>query len=72
MLTHVAQKDHKDTEEKSCHFIHMMRNKVAGMDLDDVFNMHQMPMPYSYHSLCDLEKKGENTVHVLTSTTDTK
>lgn len=70
MLTHIAQKDHKHTEEESGHFIHMMRKKVAGMNPDDVFNMDQMP--YSYNSLCTLEKKGENTVHVLASNTDTK
>jgi hypothetical protein len=41
MSTHVAQKDHKETEEESHHFILMMRNKVAGMDPDYVVNMDQ-------------------------------
>jgi hypothetical protein len=41
--THVAQKDHKETEEESHHFILMMRDKVAvaGMDPDYVINMDQ-------------------------------
>ena len=59
-------------EEESQHFILMMRNKVMGMDLDYVINMDQTPIPYSYHSLCTLEKKGVRTVHVQSSTADTK
>jgi hypothetical protein len=50
----------------------MMRNKVTGMDLDHVINMDQTPIPYSYHSSRTLEKKGVRTVHVQSSTADTK
>jgi hypothetical protein len=50
----------------------MMMNKVAGMDLNDLINMDQMSIPYSYHSSCIPEDKGEKTVHVHASTTDTK
>jgi hypothetical protein len=39
LSTHVAQKDHKETEEESHHFILMIRNKVAGMDPDYVMNI---------------------------------
>ena len=42
--THIAQKDHKETEEESHHFILMMRNKVVGMDPDYVINMDQTPI----------------------------
>ena len=60
--SHVVQKDHMKMEEESQHFILMMRNKVAKMDLDSVINMDQTPIPCSYHSLCTLEKKGVRTV----------
>ena len=36
--TQIAQKDHKETEEKSHPFIRMMWNKVSGMDPDYVVN----------------------------------
>jgi len=54
--THIAPKDHKETEEESHHFIPMMRNKVAGMDPDCVINMDQTPIPYSYHALHTIEE----------------
>jgi hypothetical protein len=48
----------------------MMRNKVAGMDLNDLINMDQMRMSHSFHSSCTFEKKGDKNVH--TTTMDTK
>jgi hypothetical protein len=42
------------------------------MDPDDIVNMDQTPIPYSYHSNRTLEKKGVKTIHVRSSTTDTK
>jgi hypothetical protein len=63
--THVTQKDHKEKEEEYHYFILIMRNKIAGMDPDDVINMDQTSIPYSYHTFCILEKKGEKTIHVL-------
>jgi hypothetical protein len=70
--THVAQKNHKETAEDSADFIKNMRPIVAGRDPDDVLNMDQTPIPFSYHSKKTLEKKGAKTVHVRASTTDTK
>ena len=70
--THFKQKDHKETEEESRHLILMLRNNVAGMDPDYVINMDQTPIPDSYHTLRTLEKKRVNTVHVRSSTADTK
>jgi hypothetical protein len=70
--THVAQKDHRETEEESAHFVDFMRQKVSGMDPDDVLNMDQTPIPYSFPSSRTLEKKGTKTIHVRTSTSDTK
>ena len=69
--THVAQKDHHERLQESLHFISMMNHKVAGMDPDDVLNMDQTPIPFSYHAHCTL-KKGTKTIHVRSSTTDTK
>ena len=70
--THVAQKDHRETEEESTHFLTLMRQKVSGMDPEDVLNMDQTPIPYSFPSSRTLEKKGAKTINVRTSTTDTK
>jgi hypothetical protein len=70
--THVAQKNYKDTEEDALQFIVMMREKVALMDPDDVLNMDQTPIPYSYHTSRTLELKGKRTIHVRSSTSDTK
>ena len=70
--THVAQKNYKETEEESSHFMALMRQKVAGMNPDDVINMDQTPIPYTFPSNRTLEKKGTKTIHVRTSTTDTK
>jgi hypothetical protein len=49
-----------------------MRQKVLGMNLDNVINMDQTPIPYMFPSNHTLEKKGTQTIHVCTSTTDTK
>ena len=70
--THVAQKNHQETEEESSHFIALMKQKLAGMNPDDVINMDQTPIPFTFPSNRTLEKKGTKTIHVRTSTTDTK
>ena len=74
VLTHVAQKDHKRTEEESRHFIFMsvMCQKVMDMDQYDVFNMDQTSIPFSYHSDSTVEKKRSKTMHKHALTTDTK
>ncbi len=70
--THVAQKNHNETTQESLHFLSLMGQKIIGMDPDDIVNMDQTPIPYSYHSNRTLEKKGVKTIHVRSSTTDTK
>ena len=70
--THVAQKNHMDAEEEAFHFIMMMREKVALMDPDDIINMDQMPIPYSYHTRRTLALRGTKTIHVRSSTSDSK
>ena len=69
--THVAQNDHKETEEELSHFMALMRQKV-GTNPDDVINMDQTPILYTSLSNCTLENKGLKTIHVQTSMTDTK
>ena len=42
------------------------------MNPDDVLNMDQTPIPFTFPSNHTLEKKGTKMIHVRTSTTDTK
>ena len=49
-----------------------MRQKIAGMNPDDVINMDQTPIPYSYHSNWMLEAKGTKAIHTRALTSDTK
>jgi uncharacterized protein YceK len=69
---HTAQKNYQETMEESCHFIEMMRDKVADKDPMLIINMDQMPIPFSIHSAKTLEKKGTKTIRVRASTLDTK
>jgi hypothetical protein len=61
---HVAQKDHKETEEESAHFMTLMRQKVLGMNPDDIININQTPVPYSFPSNQTLDKKASKTINV--------
>ena len=70
--THTAQKDYHETMEESRHFIEMMRDKVADKDPALIINMDQTPIPFSFHAAKTLEKKGMKTIHVRSSTSDTK
>lgn len=70
--THTAQKNSDETQEESRHFIQMMKEKLVYYDPCDVINMDQSPIPYSFHASRTLEMKGTKTVHVRSSTADTK
>ncbi len=70
--THTAQKEHHETKEESRHFIEMMRDKVADKDPALILNMDQTPIPFSFHATKTLEKKGTKTIHICSSTSDTK
>jgi hypothetical protein len=50
----------------------MMRQKLVGCNLDDILNMDQTPIPFSYHSSKMLDIKGKKTIHARTSSTNTK
>ena len=69
---HTTQKDYHETMEESCHFIEMMRDKVADKDQALIINMDQTPIPFSFHATKTLEKKGMKTIHICSSTSDTK
>jgi len=49
-----------------------MKDKVSGKDPWDIINMDQSPIPYSFHSGKMIETKGTKTIHLRTSTSDTK
>jgi hypothetical protein len=53
-------------------FIDMMRQKLVGCNLNDVLNMDQTPIPFSYHLSKTLDVRGKKMIHVHVSTTDTK
>ena len=50
----------------------MIKEKLADYDPSDVINMDQSPIPYSYNLSKTLEVKGKKTIHVNSSTVDTK
>jgi len=50
----------------------LRRQKIAGMNPDNIINMDQAPILYLYHSNQTLEAKGTTTIHMQASTSDTK
>ena len=72
MATHTAQKHFRETEDSSRDFIAMMRERTIDRNRDDILNMDQTPISYSYHSNKTLDTRGARTIHVRASTTDTK
>jgi hypothetical protein len=46
--------------------------KIQGRNLDDVLNIDQMSIPYSYHLNKTLDVKGKRTIHTRALTMDTK
>ncbi len=70
--THTAQKHFNETAGDAKDFIDMMRLKISGKNPDDILNMDQTPIPFSYHSGKTLDVKGTKTIHARASTADTK
>jgi hypothetical protein len=68
---HTEQKHFIETEANVKDFISVMKMKLMGRNLDDVLNMDQMPIPFSYHSNKMLDLKGSKMIHTRASTTDT-
>jgi hypothetical protein len=72
VATHTAQKNFQETEVESRHFIEFIKDKVISKDLADIINMDQTPIPFSFHAGRTLEMKVSRTIHIHTSTADTK
>ena len=72
MATHTAQKHFREAEESSRDFIAMMQERTVDRNKDDILNMDQTPIAYSYHSRKTLNTRMSRPVHVRASTTDTK
>ena len=70
--THTAQKHFLETASVAKDFIVMVKQKLEGRSLDDILNMDQTPIPFSYHSNRTLEVKGTKTIHARSLTTNTK
>lgn len=68
VATHRAQKSHVETEAA----MEYMRHKVANMNPDQVINMDQTPIRFSYHKNCTWSKKGQRTIHVHVLSSETK
>jgi hypothetical protein len=72
MAIHMAQKHFRETEESSRYFIAMMQERTVDRNKDDILNMDQTPIMYSYHSNQTLDTRGSRTIHVHVLRTDTK
>ena len=69
---HTTQKHYKDIKNEAKDFIAMMRERIADRNKDDILNMDQTPIAYTFHSRKILETKGTKTIQVRASTKDTK
>jgi hypothetical protein len=72
VATHTAQKHFKETEKESKDFINMVKARLRGRSKDDVINMDQTPIQFSFHSQTTLEVKGKKTIQVRASSNDMK
>lgn len=72
MGTHVAQKSPSETAAEASDYMETVRPKVANRNKDYVYNMDQTPVFFALHRKKTLEKKGNKTVNVRSSNTDTK
>ena len=50
----------------------MMQERTADRNRDDILNMDQTPLAYSYHSNKTLDTRGSRTIYIGTLTTDMK
>ena len=70
--THTAQKHFTVTEDDAKDFIAMMSIKLQGRDPNDLLNMDQTPIPYSFHSNKMLKEIWSKSVQQRSSTSETK
>ena len=74
MGTHTSQRPPAEVEGEASDFMQFMRVIVSGGNRDRHFiiNMDQMPVYFSMSSKKTLELIGKKTIHIRTSTNDTK
>lgn len=70
--THMVQEHFKETQVESSNFIAMMKGRLAWRKKDNIVNMDQTPIAYSFHARTTLEAKGMKTIQVRMSMTNTK
>ena len=49
VATHTAQKHFKETADDTKDLIAMMKERTTNRNKDDIFNMDQTPIAYSFH-----------------------
>ena len=74
MGTHTSQRPPAEVEGEAADFMRFMRGIVSGGNRDRRFiiNMDQTPVFFSMSSKRTLELIGKKTIHIRTSTNDTK
>ena len=72
VATHTAQKHFKETEKESKDFINMVQARLHSRSKDNMINMDQTPIQFSFHSRTTWDVKGKKTIQVRESTNDTK
>jgi hypothetical protein len=55
-------------EKEGYDFMDVVNNETAGVNRDDIPNMDQTLLPFSYHLSSTLEQKGAKTVTLAAST----
>ena len=58
VATHTAQKHYEETEDNAKDFITMMKERMANRNKDDILNMDQTSIDYSFHAKKTSEVKG--------------
>jgi hypothetical protein len=62
VATHITQKHFKETESESNDIIAMIKARLQGRNKDDILNMDQTLIAYSFHSRMTLEAVGMKTI----------
>jgi hypothetical protein len=74
MGTHMSQRHPEEVEDEATDFLNEVRTKVVGPHCDKrwILNMDQTPVYFTMNNKTTLNSVGARTVHVRTSTSDTK
>jgi hypothetical protein len=74
MGTHESQHKPEEVQEEAADYMRLIRPFLVGnhRDLRFILNMDQTPVYFSMNSKSTLEIIGKKTIHIRTSTNDTK